>query len=150
MKVCIPTGSSGHLTEVLFLIEVFEGHDVFFIAADSPRARTLTYRTYLFPWGLSTVRNLGRLLINLPRMATTLWRERPDILFSTGAEFAVPFLYIGRLLGAKIVFVESVTRVHTPTVSGRLVYPISDLFLVQHPEVLSRYGRKARYAGGIV
>ena len=147
MKVCIPTATGGHLTEVLYLIEAFEGHDIFFIADDSLRTEALPYRGYCFQ---SIGTNVWRMLKSLPRMVAILWRERPDIAFSTGAEIAVPAFYIGKLLGAKTVFVEAVTRVHRPTWAGRLIYPISDLFLVQHPQLLSRYGAKARYEGSIL
>lgn len=149
MKVCIPVAAGGHLSEALYLIEAFDGHDVFFMMSASTRARTLSYRTYLLPLsdGKPLVPRFSRLL---PHMIRVLWRERPDIIFSTGAEIAVPAFYIGKLLGAKTVFVETVTHVHTPTLSGRLVYPVSDLFLVQHPQLLSRYGAKACYEGSVL
>jgi|TARA_B100000315_G_C14511491_1_gene557178 UDP-N-acetylglucosamine:LPS N-acetylglucosamine transferase len=154
MKICVPTGISGHLTEVLYLIEAFEGHDVFFIVTDGPRGRTLPYRTYVFPWEMasswSVLKNMFHQLWALPRMFFVLWKERPDIIFSTGAEFALPFFFIGKLLGAQGIFVESLTRVHMPSLSGRLVYPICKLFLVQQPELLSHYGRKASYEGSII
>jgi beta-1,4-N-acetylglucosaminyltransferase len=107
-------------------------------------------RTYLFPWGTSNFGNAWRLLKMLPRMISILRREHPDVIFSTGAEAAVPFIYIGKILGARIVFVESFTRIFKPSVTGRLVYPICDLFIVQHPELLSYYGKKARYEGSIL
>ena len=147
MKVCIPTATGGHLTEVLYLIEAFEGHDIFFIAEDSARTEALTYRTYRFQ---TIGTSVWRLLKALPRVAAILWRERPDIVFSTGGEIAVPIFYIGKLLGAKTVFVESVCRLEEPTFSGRLTYLVSDLFLVQQPQLLSKYGAKAHYEGGII
>jgi UDP-N-acetylglucosamine:LPS N-acetylglucosamine transferase len=149
LKICIPTGSSGHLTEILYLIEAFDDHNIFFIVDDSLRIKALPYRTYLFPMGISNIRNMLYLLWALPRMFYVLWRERPDIVFSTGAELALPFLYIGKLLGAQVIFLESLTRIHIPSWTGRLVYPICNLFLVQQPELLPHYGRKARYEGSI-
>ena len=147
MKVCIPTATGGHLTQVLNLLEAFGECDISFITLDSPRTRELPYKTYLFePIGASA----WQMLKSVPRILSILWRERPDVVFSAGAEIAVPVFYIARLLGAKTIFVETVNRVDKPTWTGRLVYPITDLFLVQHPQMLSRYGRKARYEGSVI
>lgn len=150
MKIGIPTGCSGHLSEMLYLLEAFADTDVFFIISEGPRVKELSHRHYTFRWGGSIPGNLLLMLRALPRMIRILRQEHPDVLVSTGGEFALPFLYLGKLFGAKIIFIESVTRVHSPTGTGRLVYPISDLFLVQHPELLKAYGKKASYEGGIV
>jgi hypothetical protein len=57
---------------------------------------------------------------------------------------------VGKLLGARIVYIESWCRVHSCSGSGPLIYPVADLFLVQWPDVLRCYGPKARYEGGLV
>ncbi len=150
MKVCIPTSVSGHLTEILYLMEAFEGCDVFFVSTDNPRTRDLSsrYRTYFFPVEVET--KPIALLKSVPHMIRIIRLERPQVMFSTGAQFTILFLYLGKFFGAKIIFLEDLTRVHTPTWTGRLVYPISDLFLVQHPSLLEKYGKKAEYEGGIL
>ena len=100
---------------------------------------------------------LGMVAKNLWRMAKAyIWallilaRERPDVVLSTGSEIAIPFLWIGKLVGAKTAYVESWCRVRTRSGTGPLVYPVADLFLVQWPEVLNLYGPKARYEGGLL
>ncbi|RLC93016.1 MAG: capsular biosynthesis protein, partial [Chloroflexi bacterium] len=76
--------------------------------------------------------------------------ERPEVIVSTGSEIAIPAFYIARLFRMKTIFIESWTRVVQPTGTGRIVYPVSDVFLVQWEALLSRYGKKARYEGAIV
>jgi beta-1,4-N-acetylglucosaminyltransferase len=59
----------------------------------------------------------------------------------------VAFLY--KLLGildADIVFVESFCRVQKLSLTGKLLYPIADKFIVQWPQLLRQYGR-AEYLG---
>lgn len=146
MKVCLVCSHGGHLTELLHLHEAFEGHQTFFITYDSARTRNLE-RRYL-------LRNIGKnpllmacaffILFNILR------RERPKVIVSTGAEIAIPAFFLARLLRIKTVFIESWTRVDRPTGTGKIVYPISDVFLVQWEQMLSRYGKKAKYEGGIV
>jgi UDP-N-acetylglucosamine:LPS N-acetylglucosamine transferase len=94
--------------------------------------------------------NLARMMKAFFQAARILLRERPDVVLSTGAEIAIPFLWVGRLLGTRTVYVESWCRIRTRSGTGPLVYPAADLFLVQWPTVLNLYGPKARYEGGLV
>ena len=79
------------------------------------------------------------------------WRlirsERPDVILSTGSGLAVPFFLVGRLLGCRLVYVESLSRVHSLSLSGRVIIRIADAFFVQWPEAAR--GR-ARYAGSVL
>ena len=102
----------------------------------------------------SVLRRIGldpfRMVSSLPRMWRVLREQRPDVVVSTGSEIAIPVFYLAKLLGMKTVFIETCSRVQMPTGTGRLVYPISDVFLVQWPEMLSSYGPKAQYKGGLL
>jgi beta-1,4-N-acetylglucosaminyltransferase len=95
----------------------------------------------------------NRSLKNLARNAILAWRllrrERPDAVLSTGAGLAVPFFVAGRLLGIRTVYVESVTRTESLSLSGRIVYPLVDRFFVQWPAVAERF-EKARYEGAVL
>ena len=68
-----------------------------------------------------------------------LRKEKPDILVSSGAAVAVPFFYLGKLFGKKLIYIEVFDRVDKPTLTGRLVYPITDQFIVQWEEQLKVY-----------
>ena len=78
-------------------------------------------------------RNLPNLFRNLRLAWTIVRRYKPDVILSTGAALAVPFFLVGRVLGVRLVYVESFTRVHRPALTGRLVYPLTDVFFVQWP-----------------
>jgi UDP-N-acetylglucosamine:LPS N-acetylglucosamine transferase len=145
MKICIVCSHGGHLTEMLQLMEAFEGHAVFFITYDSPRTRELK-NEYLFD---NLGENLLKLLSSLPRIFRILHKERPHVIVSTGAEIAIPVFYIAKLLRIKTIFIESWCRVNKPSITGKIVYPIADVFLVQWKELLKKYGKKARHEGGV-
>jgi len=72
--------------------------------------------------------------------------ERPDVIISTGAGIAVFFCIFAKLLGAKLIFIESMARVERPTLTARMLYPFADLFFVQWPNLL-KYFPKAKYMG---
>ena len=127
MKIALVCTHGGHLTEILHLTEAFEGHETFFITYDSPRTRELGCRYLL--------RNIGKnpLLMALTCLKTyrILRKEKPRLIVSTGSEIAIPAFYLSRFLGINTVFVESWTRVAQPTGTGKIVYPVTDIFLVQ-------------------
>lgn len=147
MKIALVCSHGGHLTELLYLMEAFEEHDIFFVTYDSPRTRALKYKKYLFP-------NFGErplaLIKKLPEIVDILVREKPHVIVSNGAEIAIPFFYLGKaLIRCRTIFIESYTRVNSPTLTGKIVYPVSDSFFVLWPEMLAKYGKKAQYGGGI-
>lgn len=44
-----------------------------------------------------------------------LQKEKPDLIISCGAAVAVPFFYLGKLFGAKLVYIEVFDRIDKPT-----------------------------------
>ena len=102
----------------------------------------------LIPCYYPTNRSLKALAINSLLAWKTIRRERPDLIVSTGAAVAVPFFYIGKLFGAKTVYIEVFDRIDKPTLTGRLVYPITDKFIVQWEEMKQVYP-KAENLGSI-
>ena len=78
-----------------------------------------------------------------------LIKEKPHVIISTGGGSTIPLCYWGKLLGAKIIYIESMARINHPSGTGRIIYPISDLFLVQWKSMLKFY-RKAMYKGQVI
>ncbi len=65
--------------------------------------------------------------------------EKPDIIISAGAAPAVPFFYIGKMMGMKTVFIEAFDRFNKGSLSGKLCYRVSDVFIVQWEEMKEVY-----------
>lgn len=72
--------------------------------------------------------------------------ERPDVVISTGAGIVVFFCVFAKLLGAKLIFIESMARIERPTLTARFLYPFADLFIVQWPG-LQKYLPRAKFLG---
>ncbi len=147
MKIAIVCSHGGHLTQMLYLMEAFKGNDIIIITYDSKRTRELEQKKYL-------VKNIGYNPVKMFFAAIVFFRifleYRPDLIVSNGSEIAIPALYIGKLLAAKIIFIESWARVNNPSLTGRIVYPVADHFLVQWPQLLTKYGKRAVYEGAII
>jgi len=88
-----------------------------------------------------TNRNLPNLIRNTLLCWRMLRRQKPDLILSTGAGVAVPFLVFGKLLGCRTVFVESITRIETLSLSARLALPFLDVLYVHWPQLQARYPR---------
>ena len=73
---------------------------------------------------------------------------RPKYIVTTGTHTAVPICYIGKLFGTKIIFIETFANSKTKTLSGKMIYPIANLFIVQWESMLELYPR-AVYGGWI-
>jgi UDP-N-acetylglucosamine:LPS N-acetylglucosamine transferase len=100
-------------------------------------ARTITSRFFYNVWGTLAM-FLQAFLIYL--------KARPDMVISTGTSPAIPFMILGKFMRIKTVFIESWSRPYNLSTSGRLMYPIVDLFFVQWKSLAKRY-RKAVYKG---
>ncbi len=66
-------------------------------------------------------------------------KNRPELILSTGAGVAVPFLIVGKFFGGKTAFVESVTRINTLSLSAKLALPFLNVLYVQWPQLQARY-----------
>ena len=142
--ICSP---GGHLVEVLQLMEAF-GNDPFFFLTYGEKATKNRENTYYMG---NFAKNPFFLITGILRILYIFLKERPRVLFSTGAEIAIPSFYIGKFLfRTKLVYLECSAQVYHPSLTGKWVYPIADLFLVQWEYLLTQYGPKAKHVGGLI
>lgn len=139
MKVCLVGSSGGHLTHLYMLKKFWQNKERFWVTFDKQDARSLLKDEKVYPCYFPTNRNFKNLTRNFFLAIKVLRKERPDVIISSGAAVAVPFFYIGKLLGAKVVYVEVFDRIDKPTMTGKLVYPIADVFVVQWEEMKKVY-----------
>jgi len=100
-------------------------------------ARTITSGLFSDIWGT---------LAMFVQALFILLKSNPGAIISTGTSPAIPFSYLGKAIRKKIIFIETWCRVSSRSGSGRLVYPIADLFFVQWTQMRTLYSR-AIYAG---
>ena len=75
-------------------------------------------------------------------------KEKPDVVISTGALATIPVCLFSKLFGKKLIFIESFSKISTPTITGKLMSNIADLVIIQW-EDLKRFYPNAVYGGGI-
>lgn len=148
LKVCLVGSSGGHLTHLYMLKPFWQDKERFWVTFDKEDARSLLDGERMLPCFYPTNRNVKSLIKNTKLAWRILRKEKPDLVLSSGAAVAVPFFYIGKLLGAKTIYIEVFDRIDRPTLSGRLVYPVTDRFIVQWEEMEKVYP-KAMNLGSI-
>ena len=92
------------------------------------------------------LKDLVRATISAWQSLQALRRFQPDVVLSSGPSVAVPACIMARVLGIKVIFVETGSRVTALSLTGRIMYRLADLFFVQWPGLCERYP-KAVYAG---
>ncbi|MFJ6412493.1 PssD/Cps14F family polysaccharide biosynthesis glycosyltransferase [Terribacillus saccharophilus] len=74
--------------------------------------------------------------------------ERPDLIISTGAGASIPTFILGKIFKSKLIFIESIAKVDTPTITGRIVYLFADSFYIQSKKLV-KYYPKGKFEGTI-
>lgn len=148
LKICLVGSSGGHLTHLFLLKPFWKEHERFWVTFEKEDAKSILKDEKLFPCFYPTNRNLKNLIKNTFLALKVLIKEKPDVIVSSGAAVAVPFFYIGKFFRMKTVYIEVFDRIDTPTLTGKLVYPITDKFIVQWEDMKKVYP-KAVNLGGI-
>jgi len=139
MKLCLVCSSGGHLFQLHILEKWWGKHERFWVTFKKADALSLLEKEKVYGAYFPTTRNIINLIRNSFLAIKILLKERPEIIVSNGAAVAVPFFYLGRLLGSKLIFIEVYDRIDSPTLTGKLVYPITDVFILQWEEQKSFY-----------
>lgn len=139
MKICFVGSSGGHLTHLYMLKPFWQNKNRFWATFDKEDARSLLQGEKTYPMYFPSNRSIKALMINTVRAIKILHKEHPDLIISCGAAPAIPFFWLGKLKGIKTVYIEIIDRIDKPTISGKLCYPVSDVFIVQWEEAKKIY-----------
>jgi len=147
VKICIVSSCGGHLTEVRCLKPAYRDYEHFYVLNDRVLLpEDMQGKTHF----IAHSERDWKFFLNLWEAWRILRRERPQVILSTGAGPAVPFAIVGRLLfGTRVVFVETITRVHEPSLTARIMYRLAHDFFYQW-ESQRAFFPKARYGGPLL
>ncbi|MFW9877874.1 MAG: PssD/Cps14F family polysaccharide biosynthesis glycosyltransferase [Candidatus Thorarchaeota archaeon] len=151
-KILFVSSSGGHLFQLLQLSPLMKKYNSVIITENKKVNDSMLKglkKYYLFYGGrnyplIYIFKFFGNIILSIFYFILI----RPSILITTGAHTAIPLCYISKLFRKKIIFIETFAKLKTPTISGKLVYPIADVFLIQWPDLKEVYP-KAKYLGGI-
>ena len=137
------------MSQLLKLAESWQGHETFYVTTTEVLREKLSRFGTVYVVGECNRQYPARVVRVLLRCIKILFREKPDVVISTGAAAGCILCLLGKMLGAKVVWIDSITNVEGISLSGRMVRRIADLFLVQWPDLVSRY-EKVEFAGPLI
>ena len=135
----VATSAGGHWVQMRRLLPAFEGMEVIYAGVEA------TPDPDLGPVSYNCIRNVSRrdplgFLVIAWQLVRIMWRERPDVVVTTGAAPGLMALAFGKLVvGSRTVWINSIASAKTMTLSGRLARFVADAWLVQW-EHLARPG----------
>jgi len=129
-KILLVSSHGGHWVQLKKISPAFDGMDVHYMTTtNGVKDDVYPAPLYIIP-DAHLDEKLGLIFLSL-KIFFIMLRLRPDIVISTGAAPGFFSLLIGKLLGAKTIWIDSVANVKQLSVSGRKVKRFADLWLTQ-------------------
>lgn len=144
-RVLAVSSSGGHLAELLRLRPAYAEQDVTFVVA-TPKGYLNAYDSNDVNGGkIITILDANRwdkvgLIQMLFQLIRIFVKVRPEVVISTGAAAGFFGLFLGKIFGAKTVWVDSIANAEQLSMSGELAGKYADLWLTQWPHLSSSVG----------
>lgn len=149
MKICIAASAGGHLSQLLKLANSWLEYDTIYVTTGEVLRDEVSKLGSVYVVDECNRQHPIRVAKVLLQCTRVVFKEKPDVVISTGAAAGCMVCFLGKLLGAKVIWIDSITNVERISLSGRMVRYIADLFLVQWPEHAKRY-KNAEYVGAVI
>jgi beta-1,4-N-acetylglucosaminyltransferase len=158
MKLLIILGEGGHTAELLKLVSLLgKKYRYYYII---PKGDNLSEKKIAIPGPINRIYRarekstkfldgIVKTLIDGVKSFWIILKIKPHAILSCGPAIAVPVSIVGKILGKKVIFVETGSRVNYLSLTGRIMYHFADLFFVQWPQLKKRLPR-AIYAGRLI
>ncbi len=144
-KVLFISSIGGHLSELMSLEPLFKNYEYTIITEKSETTKYLQkrYKGRVFYVPYSTRSKLFSYIFKyifvIIKSFILFLKIRPDVIVSTGTHTAVPICYFGKIFGKKIIYIETYANITRKTLTGKFLYPISNLFIVHWKSMKKLY-----------
>jgi len=149
LRICLAASAGGHISQLLKLTGCWNGYEAFCVTTTEVVRNKLNKLGKVYVVGECNRQHPIRVIAVFLRCIRIIFNERPHVVISTGAAAGCMLCFLGKILGARVVWIDSITNVERISLSGRMVRYIADLFLVQWPELAGKY-KKVEFVGTVV
>ena len=138
IKICFAASSGGHYEQLMMLKPLMDKYDSFVITEKTDySAKAKGEKTYYMNQVNRREKDfVWQMIVNTWKSIRIYRKEKPDVVL------------ISKLMGKKLIYIESFAKVTSPTETGKLLYKFADQFYVQWKPMLQFYPN-AVYLGGI-
>jgi len=147
-RVLAVASGGGHWVQMLRIAPAFADQDMAFVTVSELYRDDVPAGARFHVINDATRWNKVKLVFMLAKLAWIMARERPDVVISTGAAPGYFALRIGRLLGARTIWIDSMANVERMSMAGEMAGRHADLWLTQWAH-LEREGGPA-YRGAVI
>lgn len=137
VKICLACSPGGHFHQLCLATNELqkENHDIYWILLKNKHLKKFS-ESRRCHFVVNTTMNRFTWIINSVQSLFFLFVEKPDVIISSGAGMAFPTMFFGKkIFRAKIIYLCSAANVEHPSRTPYKAYKISDLFLIQWPEL---------------
>ena len=149
IKICLAASAGGHLSQLLKLADSWTEHKMVCITSTGLVRDKLSRFGKVYIVGECNRQHPWQVVKVLLRCTKVVFRERPDVIVSTGAADGCMACFLAKLIGVRVIWIDSIANIEKLSLSGRMVRYIADLFLVQWPALTQKYDN-VEYVGAIV
>ena len=147
MKIMAVASGGGHWVQLLRMRPAYQDHDVVYVTVpggprDGLDPARVVHVNDASAW------DKAKLALLAARMVMVVARYRPDAIITTGAAPGYLAIRIGRRLGARTVWVDSIANSGEMSRAGRMARPYADLWLTQWEHLAEDGGPS--YRGAVV
>ena len=149
IKICLVASAGGHLSQLLSLSPAWQGSDVVCVSTGAMVREKLGRLGTTYIVGKCNRQHPVRTFGVMLKCLNIVLKERPGVILSTGAAAGFLMCFWGKLLGTKVIWVDSIANAEKLSMSGRMIRPFADLILSQWPHVAARY-KNVEYVGELI
>lgn len=147
-KICLIASSGGHYNQIKMLDKLSNDYTVYYVTEKTKYIQNEKDVYYVKQVNRQEKKFLYNLTVVFFQSMKIFIKENPDIIISTGALSVIPSFLIGKMMKKKLIFIESFAKIDSPTLTGKFLYKISDVFIIQW-ESMKEFYPNAIFIGGI-
>lgn len=149
-KICFAASSGGHFEQLSMLKPLMEKYNSFVVTENTD------YNAEIKGQRMYYIHQVNRkemilpfwMIVNSFKSLMIILKEKPDVVITTGVLAIIPLCLLMKLMGKKLIYIESFAKISSPTKTGKLMYKYADWFYVQW-ESMKEFYPNAIYLGGI-
>lgn len=152
-KVIFVSSSGGHFSEILMLKELFNEYEYLLVTEKTDVTSKLVnnYNMDYLKYGPNNniIKYVGVVVYNVVKSIKILLKFKPKTVVSTGAQVGGIMCFFAKILGKKVIYIESLAKINNLSVTGKMIYPFANKFYVQWESLAKKY-KKAEYIGRLM
>ena len=145
-KVMAVASIGGHWIQLLRIARPMEEHYEMVYVSTHPKCATMVEGQKFCQTGDFSRSDAWKLIPSVFKAIKTIWQEKPDAIITTGAAPGLVYLFVGRLLGRKTIWIDSIANAEHLSASGRMASKFASRTYTQWKDLATG---KIQYAGNV-